>query len=224
MFRDNGLRKGRERGVRGGGLDTTEAQPYFPPHHHSTLGRQSSSKTIGTCKRSRHKCSCDLAQHTFTQRYNIWGVQSRQQVHRTQQWARHHGEHRNHAERKSGRGFNLRHPRRLRFLLSGGTLSLCGQPDRLRWWGYRPVTWPVPSQPGVGHRLSFLSAREASVGEESHGRDQARGARENIAGTVETPSSAVQCSAAQRNWIGTEDIYKNKTYGRWCEAFLYEEK
>lgn len=52
-------------------------------------------------------------------------------------------------------------------LLSGGTLSLCGQPDRLRWWGYRPVTWPVPSQPGVGHRLSFLSAREASVGRKS---------------------------------------------------------
>lgn len=25
-------------------------------------------------------------------------------------------------------------------LLSGGTLSLCGQPERLRWWGYRPVT------------------------------------------------------------------------------------
>lgn len=48
-------------------------------------------------------------------------------------------------------------------LLSGGTLSLCGQPDRLRWWGYSPVTWPVPSQPGVGHRLSFLSTREASV-------------------------------------------------------------
>lgn len=48
-------------------------------------------------------------------------------------------------------------------LLSGGTLSLCGQPERLRWWGYRPVTWPVPSQPGVGHRLSFLSTREASV-------------------------------------------------------------
>lgn len=48
-------------------------------------------------------------------------------------------------------------------LLSGGTLSLCGHPERLRWWGYRPVTWPVPSQPGVGHRLSFLSTREASV-------------------------------------------------------------
>lgn len=55
----------------------------------------------------------------------------------------------------------------LKCLLSGGTLSLWGQPDRLRWWGYRPVTWPVPSQPGVGHRLSFLSAREASVREES---------------------------------------------------------
>lgn len=65
-------------------------------------------------------------------------------------------------------------------LLSGGTLSLCGQPDRLRWWGYRPVTWPVPSQPGVGHRLSFLSAREASVGRKAHGGDGTLPSRMNV--------------------------------------------
>lgn len=59
----------------------------------------------------------------------------------------------------------------LKCLLSGGTLSLCGQPDRLRWCGYRPVTWPVPSQPGVGHRLSFLSARETSVGRKKKKRN-----------------------------------------------------
>lgn len=46
-------------------------------------------------------------------------------------------------------------------LLSGGTRSLWGQPDRLRWCGYSPVTWPVPSQPGVGHLLSFFSPLES---------------------------------------------------------------
>lgn len=51
---------------------------------------------------------------------------------------------------------------RQRDLLSGGTLSLWGHPDRLRWCGYRPVTWPVPSQPGVGHLLSFFSPLEES--------------------------------------------------------------
>lgn len=47
-------------------------------------------------------------------------------------------------------------------LLSGGTRSLWGHPDRLRWCGYRPVTCPVPSQPGVGHLLSFFSPLEES--------------------------------------------------------------
>lgn len=48
--------------------DATEAQPHFPPHHHSTLGSRSSSKTIGTCKRSQQKCSCDPAEHIHTAR------------------------------------------------------------------------------------------------------------------------------------------------------------
>lgn len=47
-------------------------------------------------------------------------------------------------------------------LLSGGTLTLCGHPDKLLWCGYKPVTWPVPSQPGVGHLMSFLSVRGES--------------------------------------------------------------
>ena len=47
--------------------------------------------------------------------------------------------------------------------LSGGTRTLWGHPDRLRWWGYRPVTWPVPSHPGVGHLMSFLSVRGEST-------------------------------------------------------------
>lgn len=43
-----------------------------------------------------------------------------------------------------------------------------GHPDRLRWWGYSPVTCPVPSHPGVGHLLSFFSIREEeSVGTQS---------------------------------------------------------
>lgn len=47
--------------------------------------------------------------------------------------------------------------------LSGGTRTLWGHPDKLLWCGYRPVTWPVPSQPGVGHFISFLSVRGESV-------------------------------------------------------------
>lgn len=49
------------------------------------------------------------------------------------------------------------------YLLSGGTRTLWGHPDRLLWCGYRPVTWPVPSQPGVGHFMSFLSVRGESA-------------------------------------------------------------
>lgn len=89
------------------------------------------------------------------------------------QQARHSSVYRKHADSWTSKNIKatgwINKPNRcltgvwLKCLLSGGTLSLCGQPERLRWWGYRPVTWPVPSQPGVGHRLSFLSAREASV-------------------------------------------------------------
>lgn len=46
-----------------------------------------------------------------------------------------------------------------------------GHPDRLRWCGYKPVTWPVPSQPGVGHLLSFFSPLEYS-GSKREARDQ----------------------------------------------------
>ncbi len=35
-------------------------------------------------------------------------------------------------------------------------LSLRGQPDKLLWCEYRPVTWPVPSQPSEGHLESFV--------------------------------------------------------------------
>lgn len=51
----------------------------------------------------------------------------------------------------------------LLYSLSGGTLSLCGHPERLRWWGYSPVTWPVPSHPGVGHFTSFFSDLDPSM-------------------------------------------------------------
>lgn len=44
-----------------------------------------------------------------------------------------------------------------RYSLSSGTLTLCGQPERLRWWGYSPVTCPVPSHPGMGHLVSLFS-------------------------------------------------------------------
>lgn len=50
------------------------------------------------------------------------------------------------------------------YSLSGGIRSLWGHPERLRWWGYNPVTWPVPSQPGVGHFTSFLSEYKTTVG------------------------------------------------------------
>lgn len=43
------------------------------------------------------------------------------------------------------------------YSLSSGTLTLCGQPERLRWWGYSPVTCPVPSHPGMGHLVSLFS-------------------------------------------------------------------
>lgn len=43
------------------------------------------------------------------------------------------------------------------YSLSSGTLTLWGQPERLRWWGYSPVTCPVPSHPGMGHLVSLFS-------------------------------------------------------------------
>ena len=60
------------------------------------------------------------------------------------------------------------------YSLSGGILSLWGQPDRLRWCGYSPVTWPVPSQPGVGHLISRFSVLEGSKHTEPLGQRAAR--------------------------------------------------
>lgn len=50
-----------------------------------------------------------------------------------------------------------------KYLLSRGTLTLCGQPERLRWCGYSPVTCPVPSHPGMGHLVSLFSGLGKSV-------------------------------------------------------------
>jgi hypothetical protein len=38
-------------------------------------------------------------------------------------------------------------------LHSDDNLSFLGQPDKLRWCVYKPVIWPDPLQPGVGHLL-----------------------------------------------------------------------
>ena len=86
-------------------------------------------------------------------------------------WFLHIKEHQGHRLAKSTEKLCLLRVWDWQCLLSGGTLSLCGQPDRLRWCGYKPVTWPVPSQPGVGQRLSFLSAREASGDREAYAGD-----------------------------------------------------
>lgn len=42
------------------------------------------------------------------------------------------------------------------YLPSGGAWLFFGQPDKLLWWEYNPVIWPVPSQPGVGHFTSEI--------------------------------------------------------------------
>lgn len=142
---------------------------------------------MAPCKRSHKKCSCDpsdpsqpLPPYTYSLKYQDSLVTTASTLHR----ARHNSDHRKHADRWTSKNMKatgwVNKPNQcstgvwLKCLLSGGTLSLCGQPDRLRWWGYRPVTWPVPSQPGVGHRLSFLSAREASVSRESYWGDHTR--------------------------------------------------
>lgn len=39
---------------------------------------------------------------------------------------------------------------------SGGAWLFIGHPDKLLWCEYKPVTWPVPSQPGVGHFTSKI--------------------------------------------------------------------
>jgi len=132
---------------------------HFPTHHHDTRDRQSASKTTAPMQKVTREVQLwppPLPLHP-------WNIKHSRTEH-THRAGHAAGIAVKHAwfprtSKKHG-GF---WPRRL---LSGGTRSLCGQPDRLRWWGYRPVTWPVPSQPGVGHRLSFLSAREASEGRE----------------------------------------------------------
>lgn len=146
---------------------------YFPSHHHGTLGRQSASITMAPCKvHKRNTAATNVTPHC-TPRSNIKHspVVTASTQHIKQ--ARHSSVYGKQADSWTSKNIKAtgwtNKPNRcltgvwLKCLLSGGTLSLCGQPERLRWWGYSPVTWPVPSQPGVGHRLSFLSAREASV-------------------------------------------------------------
>lgn len=52
-----------------------------------------------------------------------------------------------------------------RYSLSRGTRTLWGHPERLRWWGYSPVTCPVPSHPGMGHLVSLFSGLGESAEE-----------------------------------------------------------
>lgn len=56
-----------------------------------------------------------------------------------------------------------------RHSLSRGTRTLWGHPERLRWWGYSPVTCPVPSHPGMGHLVSLFSGLGESM-EELNGK------------------------------------------------------
>lgn len=146
----------------------------------SRLGWQSASKTIAPCKRSQERFSCNLSDtslHPTPPRCVIISPTTTASTQHTER-ARRSSDHGKHADSRTSKNMKatgwVNKPHQclsgvwLKRLLSGGTLSLCGQPDRLRWWGYRPVTWPVPSQPGVGHRLSFLSAREASASRKSY--------------------------------------------------------
>lgn len=93
-------------------------------------------------------------------------------------------------------------------LLSGGTRSLWGHPDRLRWCGYRPVTWPVPSQPGVGHLLSFFSPLEES------GKDREMRQREWAGGGVESTGN-------QRPSVGTVGCFLASNDQMWAGSISY---